>query len=214
MAKKIEKLSPEEIMKIMEDNFGKGVMMLGSDKEAHGVITPSSSYTFNEATGIGGFSKKKIYDIYADPSAGKSSFCYDAIGNAQKSHGSICLLIDKEDAYSAEYGAKMGIDNSRLIVVNNRSSKIDSLEDMYEILLKSLEKNLFGMICVDSVTSFAPKKKLTEGTEVMGLESRINSDKMRLINNLMPKSDTILCLLRQTRSSIGCVSLDTDIYIE
>ena len=80
----------------------------------------TTSFSFNYASGIGGVAKKKIYDVYADPSAGKSTLGYDLIGNCQKKFGEWALLIDKEDSYSPTYGAAMGIDNEKLIVINNK----------------------------------------------------------------------------------------------
>ena len=192
----------ETMIDELEKLFGKGTVILGTEKEPYGDIIPSTSFSFNYASGIGGVAKKKIYDVYADPSAGKSTLGYDLIGNCQKKFGEWALLIDKEDSYSPTYGAAMGIDNEKLIVINNKSDKIQSLEDMYDILRKAIESNKFGLIVVDSVTSFAPQSKF-EDSAVMGVEARVNSDKMRIINDLMPKSNTCLLLLRQSRQSIG-----------
>jgi protein RecA len=202
MSKEKYSVQAETMIEELEKLFGKGTVLLGIEKEPYGDIIPSSSFSFNYASGIGGVAKKKIYDIYADPSAGKSTLGYDLIGNCQKKFGEWALLIDKEDSYSPNYGAAMGIDNEKLIVMNNKSSKIESLEDMYDVLRKAIESNKFGIIVVDSVTSFAPQSKF-EDSAVMGVEARVNSDKMRLINNLMPKSNTCLLLLRQSRQSIG-----------
>lgn len=192
----------DDFLKDLEKDFGKGVMISALTKESYGDVIPSTSYSFNSASGIGGIAKGKIYDIYAEPSSGKSSLAYDLIANCQKKYGDYCLLVDKEDSYTQEYGAMFGIDNEKLILINNKSEKIDSLEDMYNIVSKALELNKFGIIIVDSVTSFAPKARL-EDSSILGIEARVNSDKMRKINNLIPKSNTALLLLRQSRLSMG-----------
>lgn len=210
---KQNKMSAEELIQLLEKDFGKGTLMPAASKEPYGDIIPSTSFSFNSASDIGGIAKGKIYDIYAEPSSGKSSLAYDLIGNCQKLYGDYCLLIDKEDCYTSEYGAMLGVDNDKLIIVNNRSKSIDSLEDMYNIICLALESKQFGMIVVDSVTSFAPQARL-EDSAILGIEARVNSDKMRKVNNLMPKSNTALCLLRQTRLSMGCVSANTEIYLE
>jgi len=209
----MKELNKDQIIKELDEIFGKNVMQLAEEKQSHGDVIPATSFSFNLASGIGGISKGKIYDVYAEPSAGKSTISYDIIANCQKKYGDLCLLLDKEDSYTPEYGAKLGIDNSKLIIVNNKSPKAESLEDMYDILCKALESKKFGVIVVDSVTSFAPAARL-EDSQIMGIESRVNSDKMRKVNNLMPKCNTALILLRQTRSNIGCLTLDTKILLK
>lgn len=202
MSKKDLKQDAQAMIEELEKLFGKGTVLLGTDKEPFGDVIPSTSFSFNNASGIGGVAKGKIYDIYADPSAGKSTLAYDHIGQCQKKYGDWALLLDKEDSYTATYGASLGIDNEKLILINNKSDKFQSLEDMYDILCSALESNKFGIIVVDSVTSFAPQIKL-EDSAIMGVEARVNSDKMRKVNNLMPKANTALIMLRQSRMAIG-----------
>lgn len=202
MSKKNLSQDAQDMIGELEKLFGKGTVMLATEKEPYGDVIPSTSFSFNYASGIGGVAKGKVYDIYADPSAGKSTLAYDLIGQCQKKYGDWALLLDKEDSYTATYGASLGIDNEKLIIINNKSEKIQSLENMYDILCAALESKKFGIIAVDSVTSFAPQSKL-EDSAIMGVEARVNSDKMRKINNLMPKSNTALLLLRQSRVSIG-----------
>ena len=60
----------------------------------------------------------------------------------------------------------------------------------------------FGCIVVDSVTSFAPLAKF-DGSAVMGIESRVNSDKMRMVMTALEKSDTCLIFIQQIRQKIG-----------
>lgn len=200
MSKK--QLSLDEMKKELEKSFGKGTFIMASDKEPYGDVIPSTSFSFNRASGIGGLAKGKLYEIYGDSSSYKSTTAYDIIANCQKTYGDYCLLIDKEDSYTPEYGSVLGIDNDKLMLINKHSSKIDSLEDMYEMLEKALQSNMFGVIVIDSVTSFAPKGRL-EGSVIMGMEARINSDKMRLINNALHKSDTCIIMINQVRNSIG-----------
>jgi len=73
---------------------------------------------------------------------------------------------------------------------------------MYELLIESLNSNIFGCIVVDSVTSFAPLAKF-DGSAVMGTEARVNSDKMRMVMTALEKSNTCLIFIQQIRQSIG-----------
>lgn len=201
-------LSLDDFNKDIKRTLGKDSLISAADKESYGDVIPSSSFSLTNATGIGGLAKRKIYTIDGDLSAGKSTTGYDIIGQCQKKYKQQCLLIDKEDSYSIEYGELLGIDNNLLTIITPHT-----LEDMYDVIVKALENNLFGVILVDSVTSFAPAARF-DGSVVMGIEARINSDKMRLVADAIQKSDTCLILIQQIREKIGCFSLNTEIVID
>lgn len=195
MVEKNEKLIA--LMSEFNKKFGKGVIIDAKKKEAYGDVIPTTPFSLSNALGIEGFAKRKLYTIDGDTSAGKSTTAYDVIGNCQKKFGDNCLLIDKEDSYTTIYGERLGINNEKLIIATP-----DTLEDMYELLVSSLQSNLFGVIVVDSLTSFAPKAR-HEGSVVMGLEARVNSDKMRMVMSALEKSNTCLIFIQQIRNSIG-----------
>lgn len=187
----------EEKLAELTKKFGKGTFISAVDKESYGDVIPTTPFSLRNSLGIGGFAKRKMYTIDGDSSAGKSTTAYDVIGNCQKTYGDTCLLIDKEDSYTTEYGKKLGIDNDKLVLAAPHT-----LEDMYDLLVEALKSNLFGVILVDSVTSFAPAARF-EGSTVMGLESRVNSDKMRLVADALEKSNTCLIFIQQIRQKIG-----------
>lgn len=167
------------------------------EKESYGDVIPCTSFSLRTALGIGGFAKRKFYTIDGDLSSGKSTTGYDVIANCHKKYGEQCLLIDKEDSYTTEYGKLIGIDNEKLTIITPHT-----LEDMYDIVIAALQSGLFGVILVDSVTAFAPESRF-EGSVVMGVEARVNSDKMRLVNDALQKSSTCLLFIQQTREKIG-----------
>ncbi len=202
MAEKVTKEQKKEAefkekLSELTKKFGKGTFVNAIDKESYGDVIPTTPFSLRNSLGIGGFAKRKLYTIDGDSSAGKSTTAYDVIGNCQKTYNDNCLLIDKEDSYTREYGKKLKIDNDKLVLAAPHT-----LEDMYDLLVDALKSNLFGVILVDSVTSFAPAARF-EGSTVMGLEARVNSDKMRLVADALEKSDTCLIFIQQTRQKIG-----------
>lgn len=190
-------LSLEDFTKFVKKQCGKDAIITAEEKQSYGDVIPCTSFSLRNALGIGGFAKRKIYTIDGDLSAGKSTTAYDVIAQCQKTYGDQCLLIDKEDSYTTEYGEILGIDNNKLTIVSPHT-----LEDMYETLVAAINSGLFGVIVTDSVTSFAPQARF-EGSVVMGIEARVNSDKMRLVSDAMAKSNTCLILIQQTREKIG-----------
>jgi len=197
--KKEEKkiLNLEEFTDWAKKLQGKDSIKTGIELETYRDFIPITPLSLRTALGIGGYAIGKIHTIDGESSGGKSTICYDAIGNSQKKFGKPCLLIDKEDSYTPQYGELFGIDNSNLII-----SCPHSLDEMYEIIIKALETKLFGCIVADSVTAFAPQARF-EGSEQMGLESRMNSDKMRIVNDVVKDSDTALFMIQQIRSKMG-----------
>lgn len=194
----IEKqLSLEDFKKQVKKDCGKDSIIEATEKESYGVVVPSTSFSLNNALGIGGFAKRKIYTLDGDLSSGKSTTLYDIVGQLQKLYGEEAFIIDKEDAYTVEYGKTLGVNNSKLTLASPHT-----LEEMYDTLIKAIKSNLFGVIGVDSVTAFAPAARF-EGSIVMGIEARVNSDKMRLVADAMSKSNTCLILIQQIREKIG-----------
>lgn len=190
-------LNLEDFVKESEKLFGKNTIISANETESYGDVIPTTPFSLRNALGIGGFAKRKFYLIDGETSGGKSTTSYDIIGNAVKSYGDECLVYDKEDSYTKEYGSILGIDNLKL-----KKARIRSLEDMYDSLIMALESNLFGVILVDSVTAFAPEGR-HEGNVTMGLEARVNSDKMRLVMDALEKSNTCLIFIAQLRQKIG-----------
>jgi recombination protein RecA len=202
---KEQPLSLEDFKKSIKKDHGKESVVVPEDKESYGDVIPCSSFSLRHATGIGGFAKRKIYTIDGDLSAGKSTTAYDVIGQCQKTYGDECLIIDKEDAYTREYGALLGVDNDKLTIVTPHAQ-----EDMYDILEKAIRSKLFGVIVVDSVTAFAPLSRF-EGSVKMGTEAQVNSDKMRMIVDAMAQSNTCLILIQQTREKIAAMGDPTTV---
>lgn len=200
-------LNLTDFIKESKKLFGKDSIIDLSKEENYGDIIPFSSFSLNNALDIGGAAMNKITVFDGDSSSGKSTTAYDAIASCQKKYNRPCLLIDKERSYTTTYGKKLGIDNSpeMLVVLNPKS-----LEEMYEAILVGLESKIFGVIVVDSVTAFAPEARF-EGSVVMGIESRVNSDKMRLVNNLISTSNTALIMIQQIRQKIGAIGDPTTV---
>lgn len=187
----------KEFKKSIQKDKGKGSIIDAIEKQSYGNVIPCTSFSLKNALGIGGFAKRKIYTIDGDLSAGKSTTAYDVIGQCQKVYNEECLLIDKEDSYTTEYGKLLGVNDNMLTIISPHTQ-----EDMYDVILKALESNLFGVIVVDSVTAFAPSARF-EGSVVMGVEAKVNSDKMRLVTDAIAKSNTCLILIQQTREKMG-----------
>lgn len=194
---KVKILNLEDFNKHIKKLCGKDSIISAEDKESYGDVIPCTSFSLSNALGIKGFAKRKIYTIDGDLSSGKSTTAYDVIAHSQKKYNDQCLLLDKEDSFTRDYGTLLGIDNKKLTIISPHTQ-----EDMYNVLIPAIESGLFGVIAVDSVTAFAPQSRY-DGNEAMGIEARVNSNYMRLVADAISKSNTCLILIQQTREAIG-----------
>jgi len=195
----------ESFKELLSKKFGKETIIDLNERETYSDVIPCTSFSFNNASGIGGVAKGKIYEIYADPSSGKSTLSYDIIANCQKKYKDDCLLIEKEDSYTTTYGKQLGIDNDKLTLITPSTQ-----QEMYEMLIESIKSKLFGVIVIDSLTSFAPKERF-EGSAVMGIEARVNSNYMRIVVSEIQKTNTTLIILQQTRQAVGVMGDPTTV---
>ena len=184
----------------MEKLFGKGSIITANEEIPPGDIIPLSSLTLCNALGKGGFAKNKIIEVIGWESSGKSTLSYDAIANAQKTYGDNCLLIDKENSFDKFYAEKLGINLDKL-----QLAYPNSLEDCYGLIEKALDSKLFGLLIVDSLTSFQPQSTIDNPGGAMGKESRINSDRLRMVNDKIRNSNCCIVFINQLREKIGFI---------
>jgi recombination protein RecA len=76
----------ENAISQIEKNFGKGsIMKLGAGYVGEGIQAISTgSLTLDIATGIGGFPRGRIIEIYGPESSGKTTLALTALAQAQK----------------------------------------------------------------------------------------------------------------------------------
>jgi recombination protein RecA len=193
-------LNLEEFLKQVKKEYGSDTIIDLDKNESYDNVIPVTSFSLAKATGISGFAKNKIYSIEGEPSTGKSTTAYDVIGHCQKKYKEQCLLIDKEGSYTKAYGEELGIDNKLLTVLSPKTQ-----ENMYDVINLALENHLYGCIVVDSLTSFAPQARF-DGSVQMGIEAKVNSDKLRITNSNIQSSNCcviFICQLRQTLGGYG-----------
>lgn len=149
----------------------------------------------NECLG-GGFPKKRLVEIYGRPGGGKSLMSMLLIKAAQKEGGE-CVLIDVEDTYNPEFGEKLGVDNSKLIVV--KMGLGEQIMDTIFYLLKAQP----SVIVVDSVAAMVAQDEMKEDADkqFMALKARLMSKALPRINVLNKK--TCVVFINQIRDTLS-----------
>jgi recombination protein RecA len=185
----------------IERSFGKGsIMRLGAGEVAEGVqAIPTGSLTLDIATGIGGFPKGRVIEIYGPESSGKTTLALNAIAQAQKMGGT-AAFVDAEHALDVNYAAKLGVNVEDLLV-----SQPDTGEQALEVAETLVRSGAVDVVVIDSVAALVPKAEIEGdmGDSHMGLQARLMSQALRKLTAAISKSLTTVIFINQIRMKIG-----------
>ncbi|MBV1860445.1 MAG: recombinase RecA [Nannocystaceae bacterium] len=186
----------------IEKQFGKGsIMRLNDGKTPMGEIkvVPTGCLALDIATGVGGFPRGRIIEIYGPESSGKTTMALHAIAEAQRM-GGVCAFIDAEHALDVGYARKIGVGTDDLLV-----SQPDYGEQALEICDMLVRSGAVDIIVVDSVAALTPKAELEGdmGDSHVGLQARLMSQALRKLTGSINRSRTIVIFINQLRMKIG-----------
>ena len=151
------------------------------------------------ATGVGGFPRGRISEIYGPESSGKTTLALHVIAEAQKAGGS-AAFIDAEHALDIHYAARLGVNVDDMLV-----SQPDHGEQALEICEILIRSGAVDVIVIDSVAALVPKAEIDGniGDSHVGLQARLMSQTMRKLTGILKKTNTSLIFINQIRMKIG-----------
>jgi len=102
----------------IEKTYGKGsIMLLGEDTHVPNIETiPSGSVAIDIASGVGGYPRGRIIEVYGPESSGKTTIALHAIASAQK-NGGVAAFIDAEHALDPKYAKNLGVNPCLLLIL-------------------------------------------------------------------------------------------------
>ena len=185
----------------IQKQYGKGAIMMLGDDSAMGTMEAIStgSISLDLATGIGGYPKGRIIEIYGPESSGKTTLTLHAIAEAQKMGGK-AAFIDAEHALDPVYAKNLGVNIDELLV-----SQPDTGEQALEICEVLARSGALDIIVIDSVAALVPKAEIQGdmGDSHVGLQARLMSQALRKIAGAVNKSNTCVIFINQLREKIG-----------
>src|SRR5260370_12916351 len=185
----------------VEKQFGKGsVMTLGDDEDPEPVATISTgSLALDLATGVGGYPRGRVVEIYGQESSGKTTLALHAIAQAQRA-GGVAAFIDAEHALDVGYARSVGVATEKLLI-----SQPDTGEQALDITEMLVRSGAIELIVMDSVAALTPKAELEGdmGDAHMGLQARLMSQALRKLTGAWYRAGTTLMFLNQLRQKIG-----------
>ncbi len=184
----------------IEKQFGKGaIMKLGDHKVEEIPVISTSSIGIDAATGVGGFPRGRVIEIFGPESSGKTTLALHAVAEAQKT-GGIAAYVDAEHVLDATYAEKLGVNINDLFV-----SQPDSGEQALEITESLVRSNAVDILVIDSVAALTPRAELEGdmGDSLPGLQARLMSQALRKLTAVVSRSNTCLIFINQIREKIG-----------
>lgn len=184
----------------IEKKYGDGaIMRLGESSTLNVEALSTGSIALDLATGIGGFPKGRIIEIYGPESSGKTTLALHAVAEAQKAGGE-AAFVDAEHALDPIYAANLGVDVDSLLV-----SQPDDGEQALEIVDALARSSALDIIVVDSVAALVPKSEIDGemGDSHVGAHARLMSQAMRKLAGVIAKSDTVIIFINQLREKVG-----------
>lgn len=185
----------------IQKQYGKGaIMKLGDAGPVSNIeVISTGSVSLDFATGVGGYPKGRIIEIYGPESSGKTTLTLHAIAECQKSGGQ-AAFIDAEHALDPVYAKNLGVNVDDLLV-----SQPDTGEQALEICEMLARSGAIDIIVIDSVAALVPKAEIQGemGDSHVGLQARLMSQALRKIAGAVNKSNTCVIFINQLREKIG-----------
>ena len=197
-----KKKALETALSQIEKKYGEGaIMRLGEGNALNIEAIPTGSIALDAATGIGGFPKGRIIEIYGPESSGKTTLALHAVAEAQRAGGE-AAFVDAEHALVPIYAHNLGVDVDSLLV-----SQPDDGEQALEIVEQLARSGALDVIVVDTVAALVPRAEIDGemGDSHMGAHARLMSQAMRKLAGVISKSNTIIIFINQLREKVGVV---------
>lgn len=154
----------------------------------------------------GGLAYGRQILIWGNKSAGKSSFCQQLIGMAQK-NGKIAAWIDAEQSFDPTWATTLGVNVDDLIYSSART-----VNEMVDVGTQLMGAGV-DIIVVDSISALLPaiyfekdstELKQLENTKQIGAEARDMTNAVKMLNYANnQKKQTLLIFISQQRNQIS-----------
>lgn len=154
---------------------------------------PTGVASFDRLMG-GGFARGKITILSGQPSMGKSTVAYSAIGEAQKL-GLKALLYDVEYSFDSGYAERMGIEPKKLGVLREPFA-----EDGLDGVLEAVEGGKYALIVIDSIGALLSRvdAEKASGEKSIGVQAALTAKFIRRVVPMLSVKDcALVCITHE-----------------
>jgi recombination protein RecA len=189
----------------MDKSYGQGVFHQAEIKPYEVIST--GSLTLDRALAVGGYVEGRLYEIWGQESAGKTTLAINGLIQAQKKHpDKAVMVIDVEKRFDERWAQQHGLDIRRCLVVSP-----DTAEEVADQLKDSLREGIFSMIVLDSIGAMLPEKEAEKdaGDATVGLHAKLVTRMVKIAAVEAERSKTVVIFINQVRAAIGSYGADT-----
>jgi recombination protein RecA len=160
---------------------------------------PSTILSLDLILGVGGLPFGRIIEIFGPESSGKTTVCLSFIKSVQ-GLGKNAVYIDTEHCFDSNYAKNLGVDLSKLILVQPECG-----EDAFNVAEYLIKSKLVSLVIIDSVAALVPRAELEGdfGVQSIGGQARLMSQALRKLTYLLNKTGTAFIFTNQIRSKIN-----------
>ena len=180
----------------IQKQYGKGaIMRLGESGPVSNIdVISTGSVSLDFATGVGGYPRGRIIEIYGPESSGKTTLTLHAIAEAQRNGGQ-AAFIDAEHALDPVYAKNLGVNVDELLV-----SQPDTGEQALEICEMLTRSGAVDIIVIDSVAALVPKAEIQGDMGDSHVDFRQDSCRRLSVRSQVPSTDRARALSSSTSS--------------
>ena len=187
----------------IERTHGKNaIMTLGAPPPAYGedivLAMSTGSLGLDLATGIGGYPKGRVVEIYGPEASGKTTLALHAIAAAQRAAGGAVALIDMDHTFDVAYARAVGVIVEKLLV-----SQPDTGEQAFDIAEVLTRSGAVDLVVFDSVPNLAPRAEL-EGeiaADDVGLRARLMSQTLRKLTAIAHRTGSTVLFVNRLKKA-------------
>lgn len=197
-------LSPKDKEKLLSKTMGEIADSYGNDvifdpKKSIEVL-PTGSIGLDLATGIGGWPRGRVVDLYGKESSGKSLLALLTIAEIQK-QGGYCVFIDAEHAFYTKWAEKQHVDPSHNLTI----LQPDNGEQAFNMAEKVIRTGAVDLVVIDSTAALVPMSIVESDMEDKKIadQARLISVGLQKLTPLVSKTKTVLMFIDQVRGQIG-----------
>jgi recombination protein RecA len=190
----------QSFMEDFEKSFGVGTLRRGIKKKKYETIS-TGSILLDVATGVGGYVRGRITQIWGPPDTGKTTAAFAACAEAQQANlDQMVAYIDVENKVDEEWADLWGVDRSRWFLYVPPNA-----EDTADAVKKFLSNPLFSMVVVDSIGAMIGRvemeKKADEDT--VAIVARICTRMVKHATSYLPQNNAVFIVINQPRANIS-----------
>lgn len=215
MAKRTSDKAAATALDAFNARFSKRHGALAMRRASDGVrkydVIPTGSLALDYAMGCGGYIRGRITESWGPESTGKTTMALLGAASAQRvAEDRMVGFIDMEHSLDLDWAEKLGVDMTRLIVV--QPDNAEELADVVKDLLRDRQSPSgkdgdpwFSQLIIDSVGNITPVEEFEKDAEqaVVGTTAKIITRMIKLNSVLAHRANTSLHVINQVRAIIG-----------